>query len=335
MRRLLTVALTMSLCYISSAQNEVKEDILGEPFWQKTFVMDDDYQGKVISTLVGMHTDNKRNKAVLYVHGYNDYFFQEEMAMKFDSAGFHFFAIDLRKYGRSMLPEQTPFDVRNLDEYYADIDSALHYIKAQDIDNIVLMGHSTGGLTVPLYASDHRNDIDIKALILNSPFLDMNQSWSYENIIIPAAAWFGGYFPEIEIPQGPSTGYAESLLKEYKGEWEYDTTMKKVIAQPLTTGWIHAIHFGQEKVQKGLDLKIPILLMCSDSSLVADQWTPEFSQTDVVLDINDMIKYATRLGDDVEIVQIEGGMHDLILSSKAAREAAYNDIFIFLNQIGL
>ncbi len=335
MRQLLTIAFSFVLFSISFAQENTKADILGEPFWKKTFVMNDDYQGKVTSTLVGMNTDNKGDKAVLYIHGYNDYFFQKEMALKLDSAGFNFFALDLRKYGRSMLPDQTPFEVRNLDEYYADIDSALHYIKSQNIDNIILMAHSTGGLTVPLYASEHRDDKDIKALILNSPFFDMNQSWTYENIIIPAVSFFGRYFPDIEIPQGASTGYAESLLKEYQGEWDYDTNLKKTIAQPLTTGWIHAIHSGQMKLQKGLDLKMPILVMCSDSSFVADEWTPDFWRADVVLDVNDIVKYASCLGDDVEVVQINGGIHDLILSPKAAREEAYKDIFSFLNQIGL
>ncbi len=335
MRQLLTITFFLSLCGISFAQEKAKVDILGEPFWQKTFVMDDDYQGKVTSTLIGMHTDNKADKAILYVHGYNDYFFQEEMALKFDSAGFQFFAIDLRKYGRSMQPDQKPFVVRNLDEYFADIDSAVYYIKSQNINNIVLMGHSTGGLTVPLYASDRRGDKDIKALVLNSPFLDMNQSWTYENILIPVVSCFGGFFPDVEIPQGPSPGYAESLLDIYHGEWYYDTDLKKTEAQPLTTGWIHAIHTGQEKVHKGLGLEMPILVMCSDTSFVADQWNPDFSRADVVLDVKDIVKYAPRLGDDVEIEQIEGGIHDLILSPEAAREQTYKDIFTFLNKIGL
>ncbi len=335
MRQLLTAAFSLGIFCISFAQEKTKTDILGEPFWQKTFIMNDDYQGKVTSTLIGMQSENKGNKAILYIHGYNDYFFQKEMAMKLDSAGFNFFALDLRKYGRSMQPGQKPFVVRNLDEYYADIDSALHYIKNQDIGNIVLMAHSTGGLTVPLYASDHRNDKDIKALILNSPFFDMNQSWTYENIIIPAASFLGGYFPDIEIPQGESPGYAESLLSKYHGEWDYDTRLKKSSAQPLTTGWIHAIHTGQQKLQKGLGLEMPILVMCSDSSFVADEWTPDFWHADVVLDVKDIVKYASCLGDDVEVEQISGGMHDLILSPKTAREEAYKEIFGFLNNIGL
>ena len=39
--------------------------------------------------------------SVLYIHGFNDYFFQRELAQKMDSAGYSFYAIDLHKYGRS------------------------------------------------------------------------------------------------------------------------------------------------------------------------------------------------------------------------------------------
>ena len=46
------------------------------------------------------HYANPRG-IILYVHGYNDYFFQEELAEKSDSAGFAFFAIDLHYNGRS------------------------------------------------------------------------------------------------------------------------------------------------------------------------------------------------------------------------------------------
>ncbi|MEG8036484.1 hypothetical protein QP157_14580 [Sphingomonas sp. LR61] len=45
---------------------------------------------------------------VLYVHGWSDYFFQREMAEHLEALGARFFALDLRKYGRSLLPHQTP-----------------------------------------------------------------------------------------------------------------------------------------------------------------------------------------------------------------------------------
>lgn len=39
--------------------------------------------------------------AVLYVHGWNDYFFQRHLADYWTRHGYAFHAIDLRRYGRS------------------------------------------------------------------------------------------------------------------------------------------------------------------------------------------------------------------------------------------
>ena len=95
---------------------QYKPDRLGEGFEAKTIVMPDDYSGKVVTTLVRSLSSCDTHKAVLYVHGYNDYFFQETLARTFNDSCFNFYAVDLRKYGRSLLPEQTPFEVRDLQE---------------------------------------------------------------------------------------------------------------------------------------------------------------------------------------------------------------------------
>ena len=80
--------------------------------------MPDDYNGKVVATLV-RRMQPETDRAVLYVHGYNDYFFQSQMADSLNSWGVNFYAVDLRKYGRSLLPGQTPFEVYELEEYFA------------------------------------------------------------------------------------------------------------------------------------------------------------------------------------------------------------------------
>ena len=46
-------------------------------------------------------------RAMLYVHGHNDYFFQRHVADFYAGLGIGFYALDLRKCGRSLLPHQT------------------------------------------------------------------------------------------------------------------------------------------------------------------------------------------------------------------------------------
>src|ERR1051325_10378971 len=72
----------------------------------------DDYDGPVAATLVRLEgsrmSANGPNGAVLYVHGFNDYFFQRHMAERFALEGYAFHALDLRKHGRSLPPPQPP-----------------------------------------------------------------------------------------------------------------------------------------------------------------------------------------------------------------------------------
>ena len=163
--------------------------------------MPDDYEGKVIITIVRKEAALPTTKAILYVHGFNDYFFQKSLAEHFNDAGFNFYAVDLRKYGRSMLSNQYPFQVHNLNEYFADIDTTLQIIKQEGNHEILLMGHSTGGLITSLFCHKYRKALPVQGLILNSPFLDMNQSWFKEKILIPTVSFFALFSKKIKIKQ--------------------------------------------------------------------------------------------------------------------------------------
>ena len=70
-------------------------------------------------------------RAVLHVHGFADYFFQTGLAEWWDARGYDFYAVDLRKYGRSWLPHQTPTYVDDLATYAEDLDAALAVITAR------------------------------------------------------------------------------------------------------------------------------------------------------------------------------------------------------------
>src|SRR4051812_15354421 len=107
------------------AENHPDEpDILGAPYTKSTLTQPDDYEGPVVTTLIHRPSDTTPSRGVvLYVHGYCDYFFQTRTAELFTALGFDFFAVDLRKYGRSLLPHQTPNFCLDLGEYFADLDA--------------------------------------------------------------------------------------------------------------------------------------------------------------------------------------------------------------------
>ena len=285
-----------------------RPDVLGDGYEMRYVDQPDDYSCQVRSTIIRKLSSCGGNKGVLYVHGFNDYFFQAEMGDRFVDSCYNFYAVDLRKYGRSLLPGQKPFQVRDMKEYFADIDSAIAQMKDDGIDEIILMGHSTGGLTTSLYMASNP-DSDIRALILNSPFLDWNL--------------------------GGSSKYAESVLKQYGGEWDFNTQWKFIVSPDVDAGWIRAIDMGQGMLQNGEDIKIPILLMHSDRSYKKGDDDTQYAVTDAVLDVDDISKYGRRLGWDITEIKVNGGMHDLVLSKKNVREALYDYIFKWLDRQGL
>ncbi|MFI3328122.1 MAG: alpha/beta hydrolase [Rikenellaceae bacterium] len=322
------------------------DKLLGPKFQCHTVRHDDDYSGEVISTIIRRTPLLDNDRAILYVHGYNDYFFQEEMANRFYDSMWNFYAIDLRKYGRSMLDHQQPFEVLDLKEYFADIDRTLALMWGEGFREIILMGHSTGGLITTLYCkeiekqeqesatsdSKKRVNATVKGLILNSPFLEMNMGWFARKVGYPIIAAIGRIAPQGVVSQGKSTAYFESLQSAHNGEWEYDPELKFAISPPVTLGWINAIYQGHRTVQRTRDIDIPILLLYSDNTVSGKVWSEKFQHGDCVLNVDHIKKYGSRLGENVTAVEINGGMHDLILSSYNSREQAYTTIFDWLKE---
>ncbi|MFI3290104.1 MAG: alpha/beta hydrolase [Rikenellaceae bacterium] len=331
MRQLILFATLLITSTIFAA---APDKLLGDNFETQTFEMGEDYSGSVRSTLINRVPRLDTDRAILYIHGYNDYFFQADMANRFYDSSYNFYAIDLRRYGRSLDSTQTPFEVRDLKEYFADIDSALMVVRQQGAKEVILMGHSTGGLIASYYCGTQNNDTPpVDGIILNSPFLDMNLGGFMESVLVPIVSTIGRYFPNFKVSGGGSSAYFESIHKDYHGEWDFDATLKLKYSTPITAGWIRAIHTAQKSVQAGCNIEIPILLIYSDKSYNNSEWSPEYQISDSVLDVVDIKKYGSQLGADVTHAQIKDGLHDLVLSNKKAREETYSRIFQWLSEL--
>src|SRR5512139_2172496 len=133
-------------------------DGLGEPYRAETIEFPDDDEGPVVATLVSRRAEQPTQRAVLYVHGLVDYFFQTHLADFYVERGWDFYALDLRKHGRSLLPHQTPNFCRSLTEYYPELNEAARIIRDEDGHTTLLVNaHSTGGLITSLWAHARRD----------------------------------------------------------------------------------------------------------------------------------------------------------------------------------
>ncbi|MDE7426546.1 MAG: alpha/beta hydrolase [Muribaculaceae bacterium] len=305
-------------------------DVLGDGFQMRYVDQGKDYSGPVRSTIVRKQSKCHNGKGILYIHGYNDYFFQKEEANRLVDSCYDFYAVDLRKYGRSITDSNLRFQVRDMREYFPDIDSALQQMHKDGVRDITLMGHSTGGLTAAYYMTS-APDTAIHRLVLNSPFLDWNFSGIKRKVGIPLISGIGKLFPHIKIPQGKISLYAESLLHSRHGEWNFNTAWKTEKPLPVESSWVRAITKAQSNVRKHGDrIKVPVLLVHSDHSIYGDEWSEDFTKGDAVLNVDHISKIGKKLGKDVTEDTIPDALHDVFLSPRNVREKAYDSMFHFL-----
>jgi len=305
----------------------VETDILGSGYLRRTLDLGSDDEGPVVATLVSRPSERPTGRAVLYVHGYADYFFQAHLADYYVDRGFHFYALDLRKYGRSLLPHQTPNFVRDLSEYFPELDEAVKIIRSEDgYERLLVNGHSAGGLITSLWAHHTRAEGLVDAIFLNSPFFEFNVNWLTRQTVGPLFGAISRYRPYALLPRGLSPVYGHSIHADHHGEWRFDEAWKPLDGVPVRAAWLTAIRAGQARLQAGLDIQVPVLVACSTQNYKKPVWTEAAMTADAVLDVEHIAGYACRLGRHVTLVRIDGGMHDLVLSAPPVREKVFAEL---------
>ncbi|MFD9127124.1 alpha/beta hydrolase [Kitasatospora sp. NPDC059571] len=305
---------------------EFRTDILGEPYEAVELPLAADEEGAVSATLVRRLVPGSQ-RAVLYVHGYVDYFFQTHLADHFTAAGYSFYALDLRKYGRSLRSHQSPNFVRDLSAYDEELDEAVRVVR--DLDGhteLLVNGHSTGGLVTALWASRRAGRGLVDGLFLNSPFLSMPASAAVRTLGAPAVQALGRVAGLRKLPAPLNPHYVHSLHRDHRGSWDFDLSLKPAEGFPLYAGWLAAIERGHRQVRRGLKIDCPVLLMASTASTVTSKWDDALHRTDAVLRADDIAALGPRLGRHVTVVRIDGGVHDLVLSGEQARTQVFTEL---------
>jgi alpha-beta hydrolase superfamily lysophospholipase len=304
----------------------VETDVLGLPYERHTIDLGTDDEGAVIATLVRRRGDTPSRRAVLYVHGFVDYFFQTHLADFFVERGWDFYALDLRKYGRSLLAHQTPNFCRSLSDYFPELDEAVRIIREVDgHDQLLVAGHSTGGLVTSLWAHSRSGQGLVDGLFLNSPFFDFNVPWLLRRPLMNIVGR-AGRNPYRALPLSTLGLYGQSLHSDYRGEWTYDLAWKPLDGFPVRTGWLEAIRRGQARLRAGLTIDAPVLVACSTRTFRGRGWTEEVRTSDAVLDVEHIVRWAPRLGPRVMIARFDGGLHDLTLSGKDVRTEVFREL---------
>ncbi|GLY97315.1 alpha/beta hydrolase [Actinoplanes sp. NBRC 103695] len=309
-------------------------DVLGAGFEPETLELGSDDEGRVVATLVRHRSGHAGGRAVLYVHGLADYFFQLHLAGFFVDQGWDFYALDLRKHGRSLLSHQTPNFMRDVSDYFPDIDRAVELIRERDGHHtLVINAHSTGGLITPIWAEARKGDHVIDGLILNSPFFELNEPWVVRRPIADAISALAPLAPRVTVKPGLDPAYVKSLHVDFGGEWNFNLAWKPVDGFPVRAAMIRAFRTAQEKVQAGLTIDVPILVGASGLSPGAHGSAAAARTADVILNVADIVQWSGGLGADVRVLRFEHAVHDLVLSRSDVRARVFTAYGSWLREV--
>ncbi|ACZ29077.1 alpha/beta hydrolase fold family protein [Xylanimonas cellulosilytica DSM 15894] len=299
-------------------------------FEQLTLPLADDDEGEVVATLVRRERPGPTDAGVdlLYVHGWIDYFHQVHVADLFEGLGIRFHALDLRKYGRSLRDHQTPGYVSDLRTYDEELEAALavlgHGEGGATDRKLLLMGHSTGGLTLPLWADRHPGRAD--ALILNAPWLEFQTRYLGRRVLEGPVRAQAAVAPRSHLVNVDQGFYARTISRRFEGEWDYDERWRPDLGWRATPAWLAAVFSGHERVAQGLHIDVPILVLLSARSTPPVRWSEDLKRTDSVLDVPGIMRRVPNLGTLVTLARFEGALHDVTLSERAVRDQVWREI---------
>lgn len=305
---------------------DTRPDVLGGDWLARTLPLTAEGGEEVVATLVHRDGMPRSRRAVLYVHGYCDYFFQTHLAERWEALGFDVHALDLRRYGRSLRPWQIPNFCTDLAVYDEELDAAVAILRQElGYDRLVVMAHSTGGLVTALWADRRRGRGQIDAMVMNSPWFDLAGGWLLRGPVTAAIDVVGALSPTLVVSSlGPH--YGRSIHRSGTGEWDYDLTWKPIDGFPVRAGWFRAIRRGHAALAAGLAIDAPVLVCCSTASGPNNRWHDAITRTDSVLDVAQIVARAPCLGPMVTVERIADGIHDLSLSAEPARSRFFDTI---------
>jgi alpha-beta hydrolase superfamily lysophospholipase len=312
-------------------------------YWQYAIPLgpDPDGEGDLVATLIRRGNTAASAHAVLAVHGYTDYFFHTELADHFADRGFAFYALDLRKCGRSRLAAQTPHFTTDLAHYDAELEHALGVIGEQTRPahpiKVLVYGHSAGGLIVSLWLDRLRKrrattHATVGGLVLNSPFLDLHGPAILRLGVTSATIAALSRLRTKGVIRGQGNGgYGSSLHRDYHGEFDYDLQWKPLGGFPITFGWLHAVRRAQTRLHRGLDVGVPSLILRSDHSVGENAGPAALQRGDAVLDVTQIARWAGCIGNHTTIVAVADAKHDVFLSLPQPRQRAYRHLDLWLD----
>lgn len=313
-----------------------RDEVLGDPFTARTASLGADDEGELVTTVVHRPADadhravlagTDEDAAVVYLHGWSDYFLHRGLADHLAAGGVETFGVDLRKHGRSLRPGQTPCSIASLHDYDAEFEAVLADVGPDR--RIVLIAHSAGGLTATLWASRHPDRV--AALVLVSPWLELHTGTHLRRRLARPFRRLADRAPHSPALPPGSGLYGELLHVDRQGEWDYRMDWKP-LRGTVPRDMFAAVLDGFAELDSLEPLPFPVLTLTSGRSYLLPVPSPIAGRSDTILRVSSMRSRAAELSADARVVVVDGAFHDVLLSPAGPRRTAYALIDDFLRE---
>lgn len=264
---------------------------------------------------------------MLYLPTFSDYFWQVDTAITFCEEGFHFYALEPRRYSRTVdFSTGHPYLIKNLMEYYEEIHQSIDILRNfEGIRNVVLAGNGVGATTAALFAKDNPTEID--GLLLNSPLVTLS----------PEIPGFSkpGWFSEFDTEAGfVCEAYHRSLHVQHHGVYEWNLNFKPIFGHVIYSAWLDAVTDAIQRISTNFTLDVPTLVLSATRHVPSLKFVPALLAADAIQPVEEIWRLAGTWGPKVRLTKIKDAVHDVFLSDGNAREEAFDafcDFFLWLS----
>ena len=266
-------------------------------------------------------------KAVLFLHGWSDYFFNIELARFWDAQGFEFFALDMHNHGRSLQPDTPGGYVADLEHYDAEIGTAVGMIaESAGADAPAARPHGPFDGRPRGGAVGQPQSRRFSHLVLNSPWLEMHRSALVRRA---ARTMRGADRPAAARGRDPAAGArlllarASAALRP-RASGTLDDAYRPPLAFPVRAGWLSAILAGQAAGRAAWTSGRPVLvLMSGGERRTASCGTRKCGRRRGAGREHRRPPVPCRWARSVTVERIDGALHDVFLSRRSVRADAY------------
>lgn len=275
----------------------------------------------------------------LYLHGWSDYFFHPHVAQFFNDRGFDFWAIDLRRNGRSLRNGDVATAIGDVGEYGEEIARTIEIASDDALERglsskkPVIYAHSTGGLTAVTWAA--KNPGQASALLLNSPWLELHGGPLARRALLPELEILARIRPLQTVVPGLPDFYARTLHADFGGQWDWHVPYKPFESFPMPACTLAAVARAQSELARGLDIREPIFMTASTRSALVPFFSRRAYTSDAILNVEQQVRNARNAGRDLTIARIPGATHDMALAFEAPRKMFFAELAAFMERRGL